>query len=79
MACAGAETASDGAGMRLEVTEGLGWNAGNRVAYARPSNGEIVLGRYRPGHGFCECCQQVKPRKGKSMKGWKCRDCRRAE
>jgi len=64
--------------MSLEVTEGLGWNAGNRVAYARPSTGEIVLGRYRPGHGFCESCQQVKPRKGKSVKGWKCRECRGA-
>lgn len=64
--------------MRVEVTEGLGWYAGDRVADARPSQGEIVLGRYRPGHGFCETCKQVKPRKGKAVKGWKCRECRGA-
>lgn len=56
----------------------LQMGADRRVWMERFSAGEIVLGRYRKGHGFCETCQQVKPRKGKSMKGWKCRECRGA-
>lgn len=33
----------------------------------------------RPGHRFCETCQQSKPRgKRKAVKGWQCDDCRSA-